>query len=206
MSSQLSDALALAERPGRTLLGLAGPPGSGKSTLARALVDGVNREPGTAAYVPMDGFHLAKAQLARLGRADRKGAPDTFDVDGYVALLRRLRAETDRDVYVPDFDRGIEEPVAAGLVVPAGTRLVVTEGNYLASGAPGWRDIRPLLDELWYLEVPDDVRQARLVARRVAVGEDPAAARAWATGSDRANGELVKTTRDRCDRIITPTP
>lgn len=201
--SLLTDAAALAARPGRALLGLAGPPGAGKSTLAHALVAGL--PPGTAAYVPMDGFHLSQAQLARLGRADRKGAPDTFDIDGYVALLRRLRTETDRDVYVPDFDRTIEEPIAAGLVVPARTPLVVTEGNYLASDEPGWREIRSLLTELWYLEVPDEVREDRLVARRVAVGQDPSVALAWATGSDRANGELIKTTRGRCDRVVDPT-
>jgi len=109
----LDDAVALVPIiPGRrALLGLVGAPAAGKSTLARRLVTGVNERVGadTAAYVPMDGFHLSNAQLDRLGRRDRKGAPDTFDVDGYVHLLRRLRAERERPLYAPDFDRRLDE-------------------------------------------------------------------------------------------------
>src|ERR1700754_203915 len=109
----VDDAMALVPSiPGRrALLGLVG------------LVPGVNARLGaaTAASLPMDGFHLSNAQLDRLGLRDRKGAPETFDVDGYVQLLRRLRSERERPVYAPDFDRRLDEPVAAGLVVPAGT-------------------------------------------------------------------------------------
>ena len=84
----LGRARELARDGRRRVLGLAGPPGSGKSTLAARLVE---RLDGAAVLVPMDGFHLAGAELARLGRADRKGAPDTFDAAGYAALLARLR-------------------------------------------------------------------------------------------------------------------
>src|SRR5947207_15332686 len=93
---------------GRRLLGLAGAPGSGKSTLAAALAAALAER---AIVVPMDGFHLANAELARLGRAGRKGAPDTFDAAGYVALLRRLRSQPAHEpVYAPAFRREIEEP------------------------------------------------------------------------------------------------
>ncbi|WEH38970.1 nucleoside triphosphate hydrolase [Streptomyces sp. AM 2-1-1] len=79
--------------PGRRrILGITGPPGAGKSTLAAALVEALD---GAAVLVPMDGFHLAGAELERLGRAQRKGAPDTFDAAGYAALLRRLRDTAD---------------------------------------------------------------------------------------------------------------
>ena len=87
--SVVADAVALARRAvddgaHRTVLGLVGAPGAGKSTLARHLVAEVDRKlgPGTAGYLPMDGFHLSNAQLDRLGRRDRKGAPDTFDAHG----------------------------------------------------------------------------------------------------------------------------
>ncbi|MBV2364000.1 nucleoside/nucleotide kinase family protein [Streptomonospora nanhaiensis] len=188
----------------RAFLGLAGAPGAGKSALARHLVAEVRAALGedAAAYLPMDGFHLSNAQLDRLGRRDRKGAPDTFDVWGYLALLRRLRAAEDAPVYVPDFDRTLDEPVAARQVVAPGARLVVTEGNYLADDAPLWREVRGLLTEVWYVEAPDRVREERLVARQLAGGRDPAAARAWVEGSDRANGELVKASRANCDRIV----
>ncbi|HXM57332.1 MAG TPA: nucleoside/nucleotide kinase family protein [Candidatus Dormibacteraeota bacterium] len=189
---------------GRAILGLAGAPGAGKSTLAAALVDAVceRRGPGVAALAPLDGFHLAAAQLRRLGRLDWKGAADTFDVWGYVALLGRLLAEVDVPVYAPDFDRALDEPVAARLVVPPPARLIVTEGNYLACPEPGWRDARALMAELWYVDAPDEVREARLLDRSRAAGRDEAAALDWVTRNDRANGELVKRTRGACDRVV----
>jgi hypothetical protein len=85
----LTRAQALADSGGRRILGITGAPGAGKSTVARQLVDALG---GAAVLVGMDGYHLAQPELQRLGRAERKGAPDTFDAAGYVALLRRLRA------------------------------------------------------------------------------------------------------------------
>ena len=64
------------ERDTRTLEGIIGPPGAGKSTLSLRLQA---LYPEASQIVPMDGYHLANAELARLGRAARKGAPDTFD-------------------------------------------------------------------------------------------------------------------------------
>jgi pantothenate kinase len=122
----------------RKLLGLAGAPGAGKSTLAAALLEAVGAD--RAQVVPMDGFHLANVELQRLGRAARKGAPDTFDSAGYVALLQRLREQRPDGgiVYAPEFRREIEEPVAGAIAVLPTTQLVITEGNYLLHDAgPG---------------------------------------------------------------------
>ncbi|MUL41297.1 nucleoside/nucleotide kinase family protein [Streptomonospora sp. PA3] len=190
----------------RAFLGLAGPPGAGKSALARYLVDEVcaAQGPGTAAYLPMDGFHLSNAQLERLGRRDRKGAPDTFDVRGYLALLRRLHAVGESPVYAPDFDRTLDEPVAARLIVEPGVRLVVTEGNYLAEDAPLWREVRALLNDLWYVDADDTTREARLVERQIAGGRSAEDAQEWVRRSDRANGEIVKATRGNCSRVVRP--
>ncbi|MFC4036567.1 nucleoside/nucleotide kinase family protein [Streptomyces polygonati] len=204
----VDDAVALVPSiPGRrALLGLVGAPAAGKSTLARRLVAGVNERLGadTAAYVPMDGFHLSNAQLDRLGLRDRKGAPETFDVDGYVQLLRRLRSERERPVYAPDFDRRLDEPVAAGLVVPAGTGLVVTEGNYLADDGPGWGHVRDLLDELWYVDAPRRLRERRLLRRHVRGGRTESEARAFITASERPNALRVERGRAHCTRIVVP--
>jgi pantothenate kinase len=204
----VDDAVALVPSiPGRrVLLGLAGAPAAGKSTLARRLVAGVDERlgAGTAAYVPMDGFHLSNAQLDRLGLRGRKGAPETFDVDGYVHLLGRLRAERDRPVYAPDFDRSLEEPVAAGLVVLPGTRLVVTEGNYLADDGSGWVRVRDLLDELWYVDAPLQLREQRLLHRHVRGGRTEEEAMAFIVSSERANARRVERGRANATRVVVP--
>lgn len=205
----LEDAARLLAPPGsRSVLALAGPPAAGKSTLATWLVAGLNRRFGerSAGYVPLDGFHLSNAQLNRLGLADRKGAPGTFDVHGYLALLRRLRIELTSPVYVPGYDRTLHEPIAARHVVEAGTRLVVTEGNYLARPTEGWCEVADLVEELWYVDADDPVREQRLYQRQLAAGRDPQAACEWVMRNDRPNGELVKVDRERCTRVVTPLP
>ncbi|TDC72822.1 nucleoside/nucleotide kinase family protein [Streptomyces hainanensis] len=184
----------------RTVLGLAGPPGAGKSTLAQALRDALG---DAAAYVPLDGFHLSNAQLDRLGLRSRKGSEPSFDVWGYEALLRRLVTEPFRDTYVPDFDRALDEPVAARHLVPAGATLLVTEGNYLACDLPGWREARSLMAEVWYVDATADLRDARLMRRHTGFGRDVAAARAWIDGNDRPNAELVELSREHGDLVVT---
>ena len=136
------------------------------------------------------------------GRRDRKGAIDTFDAGGYVALLRRLRADPPELVYAPEFRREIEEPIGSAIAVPPDVPLVVTEGNYLLVGDGGWADVRGLLDEAWYLSTDEELRVTRLIQRHVDFGKSPAAAREWVLTSDERNAELVAGTRDRADVVI----
>ncbi|MFF5705594.1 nucleoside/nucleotide kinase family protein [Streptomyces sp. NPDC012794] len=193
---------ALADRGGRRILGIAGPPGAGKSTLAARIAGALG--PERAVVVPMDGFHLAQAEVHRLGRADRRGAPDTFDAAGYVCLLRRLRTPEEVTVYAPAFDRSLEDPVAGSIPVGPAVPLVITEGNYLLHDAAGWAPVRPLLDEAWYLAPDEALRVDRLVGRHVRHGKDPAHARAWVARSDEANARLVARGRHRADLVIDP--
>lgn len=188
----------------RVVVGIAGPPGSGKSTVATGLVTAL-RSAGTGAVcVPMDGFHLAGAELVRLGRQDRKGAPDTFDAAGYVHLLRRLTSPgtPGETVYAPTFDRDLEEAVAGAIAVEPDVEVVVTEGNYLLLDDGPWAAVRSLLTETWYLDVPDDVRVERLVTRHAGHGRTPEQARAWTLGPDQANADLVAATRARADGVV----
>ena len=194
--------------PGRRhLLGIAGAPGAGKSTVAEELVRSVRERAGAgaAALVPMDGFHCAEQVLRAWGRAQRKGAPDTFDVGGFAALLRRLRAADEDVVLAPEFRREIEEPVGSALPVPREVPLVVVEGNYLLLREGPWAALEGLLDETWFLEVHDEVRLQRLVARHERFGRSPEQARAWALGSDGANAEVVRATRSRADLVVRAT-
>ncbi|MEX0847064.1 MAG: nucleoside/nucleotide kinase family protein [Ilumatobacteraceae bacterium] len=186
---------------GGRILGIAGPPGAGKSTLAERIVEAWGP---TAQLLPMDGFHLANDELERLGRAARKGAPDTFDVEGYLSALRRVRAR-ETDILVPRFNRDIEEPVAGAIRIAVTAEIVVTEGNYLLLDDGPWRTVRSLLDACWWADVPDDVRVERLVARHVHHGRSPATARAWVDTVDEPNARLVATHRSRPPDVHIPT-
>lgn len=198
LSALAARAEALAAAP-RSILGIVGPPGGGKSTLAQALVAQLG-EP--ARNVPMDGFHLANSELARLGRADRKGAPDTFDAAGFAALLERLRRPEGPAVYAPEYRREIEESVGGAVRVDAEVRLVVTEGNYLLLDDAGWAPVRDLLDEVWFVDMDEEHRLAQLVERHVRFGKSAEQAYAWAHASDQRNAELVAATRDRADLVV----
>ena len=182
------------------MLGLVGPPGAGKSTLAAALQAAW---PESSQVVPMDGFHLASIELARLGRAHRKGAPDTFDVAGFAALLRRLREQAPGEVvYAPEFRREIEEPVAGAIALRHDTRLLIVEGNYLLLGDDQWAPVAAMLDEVWFVDVDDDLRRSRLVARHQAFGRSIEAARAWVEKTDEPNARRIAACRQRADWCV----
>jgi pantothenate kinase len=201
-SDLLAHAQALAGGADRRILGITGAPGAGKSTVARRLVDALGH---TAVLVGMDGYHLAQAELERLGRAKRKGAPDTFDAAGYVALLHRLRTPDAGTVYAPEFRRAIEEPVAGAVAVRADVPLVVTEGNYLLLDTKPWSAIRGLLDEVWFLAPDEQTRRAWLTTRHRRYGRTAAEAIERTTASDERNARLVAPTARRADLILDPT-
>jgi len=198
----LRRARALAGLGRRSVLGIAGPPAAGKSTLAGWLA----RELGDAcALVPMDGFHLADVELSRIGLRDRKGVPASFDGYGYVALLRRIvaqRAGGEPIVYAPAFARDLEQALAGALPVPADVPLVITEGNYLLVDEAPWRDVRPLLTEVWYCDLAAGLRRRRLLARHREFGKERAEAESWMAAVDDPNAELISATRDRADAVI----
>jgi pantothenate kinase len=197
---------AHADRTGatRVMVGLTGGPGSGKSTTAARLLDEFTLAGERAAVVPMDGFHLAQRQLQAQGLTEIKGAPQTFDADGYLVLLHRLRTPGEAVVYAPAFDRALEEPVAGSIAVAPEVRFVITEGNYLLHDAAPWPAVRALLDAVWFLDPGEDIRINRLVRRHIQFGRTPnAALKRATTGSDAINAELIAATRRRADLVIT---
>lgn len=186
----------------RVIIGIVGAPGAGKTTLAAAVVAACGPD---AVLVGMDGYHLAQAVLDNAGLAQVKGAPETFDAAGYVALLERLSAVDAGTVYAPEFRRDLEEPIAGAVPVRPATRVVVTEGNYLLLDKPPWDRIPDLVTEVWFLDVPEELRIARLVRRHIRFGRTPDAARDRAvTGTDGRNAAIVLACRDRADLLVRP--
>ena len=184
----------------RALLGIVGLPGAGKSTLAALAAGAV---PGLAQAIPMDGFHLAQSELDRQGSANRKGAPHTFDPAGYAAMLRRLRQPNpDEVVYAPDFRRDLEEPIAGALAVPAQTRLIISEGNYLLLESGSWAQVAPLFDEIWYLQVDDALRLQHLLERHMRFGRTREQALAWIASNDEPNARVIEATRSRAHQTV----
>ncbi|SDN79343.1 Phosphoribulokinase / Uridine kinase family protein [Actinomyces ruminicola] len=185
---------------GRLVVGLTGAPGAGKSTLAAALEHNLRQRELLAGGVPMDGFHMSNAVLDALGRHGRKGAPDTFDVVGYLSVLDRVRAPGCMDVLTPVYRRDLHEPVAAGALV-SGPGVVVTEGNYLALESGEWRQVRARIDLLIFLEVPEAELIDRLVSRHQDFGRSIADAGHWVRTVDVPNARLVSACAHRCDEI-----
>jgi pantothenate kinase len=191
---------AFASRNERTILGIVGPPGCGKSTIAQTLQQ---LNPIDSQIVPMDGVHLANTALARLGRSGRKGAPDTFDVHGYIALLGRLRDTSNNDVvYAPEFRRDLDEPIAGAIEIQPTTRLLIAEGNYLALKQLGWQGVAPMLNEVWYLDVDPELRINRLIARHVQFGRSESDAKKWVQETDEPNARLIEGTKSSVDFVV----
>jgi len=184
----------------RRILGIVAAPGAGKSTLAEQLLQALR---GQAQIVPMDGFHLANSELRRLDRAGRKGAPDTFDAQGYLHLLQHIRhQQPGQTLYAPEFRREIEEAIAGAIAIEAGTPLIITEGNYLLLEEGAWGEVRGVLDEVWFLDLEPALRQQRLLERHMRYGRSREAALEWIAFTDEPNAQRVENSRHRADWVI----
>ncbi len=184
----------------RVILGVTGPPGAGKSTTAQLIVERAIPALG-ATVAAMDGFHRSNEDLEAAGLLPLKGIPESFDSEGFVAHLTRLHERGD-DVAWPTYDRAAQTVVPGGATVAADDRLIVVEGNYLLLDTPPWHRVRPLLDTVWYLDVPREVLVPRLLIRQ-SRNRTPDAAAAKVESTDLPNAKLVEGTRDRADVVLT---
>lgn len=198
----LTRAVKLATSGRRAILGITGAPAAGKSTYAEQLTAELIGLGHEVALVPMDGYHLAQAALEELGLAAVKGAPHTFDGYGFVALLERLKRSPEETIWAPRFDRELEDSIAASIPVVPEVSLVITEGNYLLLDSMPWATARELLDDVWYIDLSDDIRHERLEARHRRYGRSPAEAHERTFGSDEANARLIASTRSAADAIL----
>ncbi|MFI5429354.1 nucleoside/nucleotide kinase family protein [Aeromicrobium sp. UC242_57] len=198
----LADRARNLDTEGRTIVGIGGAPGTGKSTLAKRLTNRLNASGTPAIQVPMDGFHLADVALRERRLLDRKGAPETFDAHGYLALLRRIRTETQNDVMAPTFEREIEQPIAGAITIPPAVHVVITEGNYLLDLDDPWPEVTAELDEVWFIDLDDNRRRSRLVDRHVKHGKSRDEAQAWVDDVDEPNAIRVATRREAAHLVI----
>jgi pantothenate kinase len=202
MSAIASVAAAIFKHAGkskRVIVAVAGPPGAGKSTITEKLIDLLPE--GSAAVVPMDGFHYDDIVLAAKGLSKRKGAPETFDFDGYATLLARLRP-ADRDVAIPVFDRSIELSRAAAAIVRQDVKFVLTEGNYLLLDEEPWSRLGPLFDFTIFLDVSREELERRLIQRWLDHGRTPEDGRNWVNTNDLPNVDRVLARRRKADLVI----
>lgn len=150
----------------------------------------------------MDGFHLANAVLDTLGLRPVKGAPETFDVDRFVQHLRRVREEPETTLLWPEFQRELDEPTPAAIAITPQAKLVIVEGNYLLLARSRWREVRPLLDAVWYVDAPRDLLRKRLLERHLAAGRSEEDVIRQVDGSELPNAELVEQSRGRADKVV----
>lgn len=188
-----------AAKADRFIVAIAGPPASGKSTRAEALAELFPE--GAAAVIPMDGFHYDDRVLDQLGLRARKGAPETFDFAGFAMLLRRLKAR-EADVAIPRFDRDLEISRAGAALVPARTKFLLVEGNYLLLDEAPWNTLAPLFDFTIFVDVPRDELERRLVERWRHHGREEAAARNWIDTNDMPNIDRVLRSRRQADLVL----
>lgn len=169
------------EKKTRIIIALAGVPGSGKSTVSSALISRLSQDGmGNVAILPMvrpcptciapgmeqtidaaaaqDGFHYTKATLASFSNPEeafrRRGAPFTFDAQGFVELVRRLKqmpvtddSDSGRGITAPGFDHAVGDPVPDAIVLSSTCRAVIVEGNYTLFSQEPWSEIASLAEE-----------------------------------------------------------
>lgn len=95
-----------------TIVGLTGGVAAGKTTIADELARLLEDEHGlSAVVVSTDGFLFPTARLAAMGILDRKGFPESYDVDAVHRFLDDVRAG--RTATVPVYDHLVYDIVDA---------------------------------------------------------------------------------------------
>lgn len=182
--------LSRAGSASRLIIAVAGPPGAGKSTVADLVASRLMGRGESAEVLPMDGFHMDNGILEERGLLPRKGAPQTFDLRGFIDVLKAVRA-AEEEVLVPVFDRSRELAIASARAISPSHRFIFVEGNYLLLGEGGWERLPPLFDFAIMLAPPVEELERRLLDRWAFYGLTGEALDAKMNGNDMPNVRLV---------------
>jgi pantothenate kinase len=182
----------------RFMIAIAGPPGAGKSTMADSLADALKTRGQSAEVLPMDGFHMDNGILIEKGLLARKGVPESFDVRGFMDIIRAV-STADQEVLVPVFDRSREIAIASARVVSPDHRFIIAEGNYLLFNQGKWAELEGMFDYSVMLAPPIEVLEERLWARWRGYKLTEEAASAKVYDNDLPNGRLILGNRRHAD-------
>lgn len=201
------------------MIAISGIPGSGKTELASMVAKRINEiyvseNPNAvpiATSLPMDGYHLTRAQLAAMPDPDyaaaRRGAAFTFDGYKFLRLVRELREPLTTKVdsiFAPSFDHAVKDPVDDDIPIPATSRVIFFEGNYLSLDKEPWNEAAKLMDELWFVDVDFEVARKRLIMRHVKAGiaRDEVEADKRARENDLVNGREIVDNRLGVQEVV----
>ncbi len=186
----------------RFIIGIAGGPGSGKSTFAVELKELINSKAKSdlAQIFPMDGFHRKNSELQRSGLISVKGAPETFDVEGYLLILKRIRLG--ENLKAPIYSREAHDIIDNALPIEPHHKIIITEGNYLFADLDGWCEIKDIIDLKIYIESEKEVCEKRLLERHMRGGKTEAEALEKIKKVDMENYDLIDQTKKYADEVI----
>ena len=155
--------------------------------------------------LPADGYHFRRDELTP-EMMWRRGAPDTFDAQGLVRDLQRLRNGNEARILFPGFEHADGDPRPnQHEFVRAKHRVVICEGLYLLHKANGFESIDSLLDWTLFVDAPLDTCLDRLKERNRCIPgyEDDVVKLCRRIDSvDRVNAEIVQETRRRANFIV----
>ena len=185
----IENIMSLKPKKNRVLIAIAGPPGSGKSTVGELLTDLMNKNLMKTSLVPMDGFHIDNKTLEKSNLLERKGAPETFDIDGFLGLIKELSSKN--DINVPLFDQSADKVIKDAQTISREQDYLVIEGNYLLLDRKFWRDLSKYWDYKIFLTIEQTVLKSRLIERWLAENHTYSEAEVRVIKNDMVNANLV---------------
>lgn len=176
----------------RFIVAVAGPPASGKSTIAEKLCTAITTKDKTAFpnIIPMDGFHIDNKILDELNLRSRKGSAETFDADGFIALIEKIYSQ-DENVCIPEFDRSKDKVVDNGKVITDKNKIIIVEGNYLFLEEAPWNVLMGFFDFPIFILPKTDILEERLIKRWTDEGFSLKDAKTKAYSNDIPNAKSI---------------